>query len=55
MQFYPEASVIEERVHPWLYRRREGMVDFSTLRGPGFGCRVEEIARVLPEPAAVAG
>lgn len=53
MQFYPDASVIEERVHPGLYRRREGVVDLSTLRGGGFGYRVDEIARSLPAPAAV--
>lgn len=53
MQFYPDASVVEERVHPGLYRRREGLVDLSTLSGSGFGYRVDEIARELPAPAAV--
>ncbi|MBV6501635.1 MAG: hypothetical protein CJBNEKGG_04153 [Prosthecobacter sp.] len=53
MQFYPDASVIEERVHPGLYRRREGVVGLSTLSGSGFGHRVDEIARHLPAPAAV--
>lgn len=48
MQFYPEASQIEARVHPGLYRRRGGMIDFSTLDGPGFGYRVEEMERDLP-------
>jgi len=48
MQFYPDASVIEERVHPGLYRRREGVVDFSTLGGSGFGYRVDQIGRELP-------
>ncbi len=52
MQFYPAASVPEEAVHPGLYRRREGQVDLSTLRGPGFGYRLDEIKRVLPEKAA---
>jgi L-alanine-DL-glutamate epimerase-like enolase superfamily enzyme len=37
MQFYPEASVLEEKVHPGLYKRRDGNVDLSTLQGPGFG------------------
>ncbi|MEM7147432.1 MAG: hypothetical protein AAF591_20115 [Verrucomicrobiota bacterium] len=37
MQFYPEASVREAAVHPGLYRRREGVLDFSTLEGAGFG------------------
>jgi L-alanine-DL-glutamate epimerase-like enolase superfamily enzyme len=55
MQFYPEASRAEAAVHPGLYRRREGQVDLSTVRGPGFGYRVEEIRRELPAPAAVFG
>lgn len=49
MQFYPEASAREREVHPGLYRRREGVLDGSTLSGPGFGYRVEEIGRELPE------
>ncbi len=52
MQFYPEASLIEAKVHPGLYTRREGSVDLSTIAGPGFGYRVSEIERELP-PAAV--
>ena len=48
MQFYPAASEIEARVHPGLYQRRQGRVDLSTVRGPGFGLRVEEIGRQLP-------
>lgn len=48
MQFYPDASVIEERVHPGLYRRRGGVVDLSTLKGNGFGYRIDEIGRKLP-------
>ncbi len=50
MQFYPDASLAEERVHPGLYRRRGGVVDLSTLGGAGFGYRVDEILRELPEP-----
>jgi hypothetical protein len=50
MQFYPEASQAEAAVHPGLYRRRNGEVDLSTLRGAGFGYRLEEIARRLPAP-----
>ena len=49
MQYYPEASQAEARIHPGLYRRRDGVVDLSTIRGAGFGARVEEIGRVLPE------
>jgi L-alanine-DL-glutamate epimerase-like enolase superfamily enzyme len=52
MQFYPAASAPEEAVHPGLYRRRNGRVDWSTLSGPGFGYRVDEIKRDLPELAA---
>jgi len=48
MQFYPAASVPEEAVHPGLYRRRNGQVDLSTLNGPGFGYRLQEIKRQLP-------
>jgi hypothetical protein len=52
MQFYPEASRPEEAVHPGLYRRRQGVVALSSVRGAGFGYRIPEIKRVLPEPAA---
>ncbi len=51
MQFYPDASRAEEAVHPGLYRRRHGTVDLSSLRGAGFGYRLNEIRRELPEPA----
>jgi L-alanine-DL-glutamate epimerase-like enolase superfamily enzyme len=43
MQFYPDASLAQEKVHPGLYRRRNGQVDLSTIRGPGFGYRLNEI------------
>lgn len=55
MQFYPEASAPEAKVHPGLYRRRDGMVDWSSCRGPGFGYRINEIDRRLPEPDAASG
>lgn len=51
MQFYPEASRPEAEVHPGLYRRRKGVLDLSTLGKTGFGYRVGEIDRELPEPA----
>jgi len=51
MQFYPAASAPEEAVHPGLYRRRNGEVDLSTVKGSGFGYRLEEIKRQLPEKA----
>lgn len=52
MQFYPDASSFEARVHPGVYARREGKLDLSTIVGPGFGYRNDEIGRLLP--AAVA-
>ncbi len=51
MQFYPEASKPEESVHPGVYRRRGGVLELGTLRGPGFGYRLEEIPRKLPAAA----
>jgi L-alanine-DL-glutamate epimerase-like enolase superfamily enzyme len=50
MQFYPDASIPEARVHPGLYRRRNGMLDLASIHGPGFGYRLVEIQRELPPP-----
>jgi L-alanine-DL-glutamate epimerase-like enolase superfamily enzyme len=47
MQFYPDASLPEQEIHPGLYQRRGGIVDLSTLSGPGFGYRVDEVKREL--------
>ena len=55
MQFYPEASRSEAAVHPGLYRRVGGNLDLSTIGGPGFGYRLDRIARDLPDPAAESG
>jgi len=55
MQFYPAASGPEETIHPGLYQRRLAKIDLSTLHGPGFGYRLDEIPRTLPPPAATAG
>jgi hypothetical protein len=52
MQFYPAASTPEAAVHPGLYQRRGGALNFATLAGPGFGYRLDEIGRPLPNPAA---
>ncbi len=52
MQFYPEASLPEEKVHPGLFKRRNGLVDLSTLSGSGFGYRLNEIQRTLPQEAS---
>jgi len=49
MQFYPDASLPEEKVHPGLYRRRNGCVDLASIQGAGFGYRVDEIDRELPK------
>jgi hypothetical protein len=52
MQFYPAASLPEAVVHPGLYTRRNGCLDLASIKGPGFGYRLDEIDRALPEPAA---
>ncbi len=51
MQFAPAASGPESKVHPGLYLRRNGVLDVSTVTGPGFGYRIAEIHRQLPPPA----
>ena len=55
MQFYPAASVAEAVVHPGLYQRRNGVVELSSIRGPGFGYRLNEMQRELPAVAAEFG
>lgn len=50
MQFYPEASALDREVHPGLYRRQQGILDGSTLLGPGFGYQIDQVGRELPEP-----
>ena len=54
-QFYPATSIPEATVHPGIYRRRNGRIDLRSLAGPGFGMRVEEMPRVLPEPFLTTG
>ncbi len=49
MQFYPAASAPEQRIHPGIYQRRNGELDLSTLSGSGFGYRLSEINRQLPQ------
>lgn len=51
MQFYPNASAPEAKVHPGIYRRVNGVVDLSSITGSGFGYRIGEIQRQLPPPA----
>jgi L-alanine-DL-glutamate epimerase-like enolase superfamily enzyme len=41
-QFCPAASAREERVHPGLFRARDGEFDLRSIRGPGLGYRYEE-------------
>ncbi len=55
MQFYPEASLPEAKIHPGLYRRQDGCLNLTTLQGAGFGMRVEEIERELPHVDLVLG
>ena len=50
MQFYPDASIAEAKVHPGLYQRRNGVVRLNTISGNGFGYRLDEIERTLPGP-----
>lgn len=52
-QFYPDASLAEARIHPGLYRRRNGEIDLSTLTGPGFSYRLDAIDRILPSPVFI--
>ena len=51
MQFYPAASAPEQKIHPGLYQRRRGEIELSSIYGPGFGYRLDEMQRVLPSPA----
>ncbi len=52
-QFCPNASLPEAAIHPGLYRRQNGVLNISTIGGPGFGYRLDQIKRNLPEAAAV--
>ncbi|MHC4725249.1 MAG: enolase C-terminal domain-like protein [Planctomycetota bacterium] len=53
MQFYPKASEPEEKVHPGIYQRLQGNVDLKTIKGSGFGYRLNEIKRILPDPEGI--
>jgi len=50
MQFYPRASDPEAKVHPGIFQRRNGQLDLTSLQGSGFGYRLDEIERTLPNP-----
>ena len=49
MQFYPEVSSNEMKIHPVLYKRSNGKVDLSTLSNVGFGYRNDEIVQKMNE------
>jgi len=51
MQFYPDASLAEQTIHPGIFQRRNGILKLDTIQGAGFGYRVNEIERQLPEPS----
>lgn len=53
MQFYPEASAPEASIHPGLYKRNDGVLDWSTLAETGYGYRESEVVRELPNPDLV--
>jgi L-alanine-DL-glutamate epimerase-like enolase superfamily enzyme len=55
MQFYPDASEPEAKVHPGLYTRKDGYLDLRSLCGSGFCMKVEEIERELPPCDLVVG
>ena len=44
-QFFPAANAPEAAVHPGLYEIRDGYARTATMRGPGLGFKIGEIAR----------
>lgn len=42
-QYFPNSSVREAKVHPGIFRRRNGRLNLNSLRGYGFGLRMKEI------------
>ena len=42
-QYCPNASIAEARIHPGLYKRKNGCIDLSTIGPYGFGYRLDEI------------
>lgn len=49
MQFYPEASAPEAVIHPGIYKRHDGILDWSTVGEKGYGYREDVVDRQLPE------
>ena len=54
-QFYPAASLPDEKVYPGLYERRNGVIKLDFLEEPGLGIREGIINIELPAPAAEEG
>jgi len=50
-QFFPEASTAEARVHPGVFKLRDGCIDTSSIRGTGLGYRWDEIGRTFAPEA----
>lgn len=44
-QYFPQISLAEARVHPDIFRVKDGHVSTASLTGNGFGFRVPEIER----------
>jgi L-alanine-DL-glutamate epimerase-like enolase superfamily enzyme len=44
-QFFPWASKAEARVHPGVFKLRDGCIETTSIRGNGLGYRWEEIDR----------
>jgi hypothetical protein len=44
-QYFPNASLAEAKVHPGIFRRQNGYLNLESIRGNGFGFRMEEILK----------
>jgi hypothetical protein len=44
-QYFPQISLAEAKVHPNIFRVKDGRVSTASLTGSGFGFRVPEIER----------
>ena len=49
IQYCPEASLDESAVHPGLFQRWNGRLELSSLTGPGYGYRMDEINKLKKE------
>ncbi|MBR2372709.1 MAG: hypothetical protein IKA87_00595, partial [Lentisphaeria bacterium] len=54
-QFYPAASLPDEKIYPGLFERRNGVIKLDFLEEPGLGIREGIINTDLPLPAVVEG